>query len=143
MTYEQYFRHEEVCTRCTTPLQKPFVYLCIPASRYVVQCRQPHCKMGALLETREGAGGDYAAGGGGGGFSGLGGGSFGGLGSSMCQLLAVIVARRRAYPLEPSPLAKQTHADASDEASVSNEAATANAARVINDHIEGVQRASR
>ena len=35
MTYEQYFHHEEVCTRCTTPLQKPFVYLCIPASRYV------------------------------------------------------------------------------------------------------------
>jgi hypothetical protein len=27
MTYEQYFHHEEVCTRCTTPLQKPFVYL--------------------------------------------------------------------------------------------------------------------
>jgi FAD/FMN-containing dehydrogenase len=35
MTYEQYFRREEVCTVCTTPLQKPFVYLCIPASRYV------------------------------------------------------------------------------------------------------------
>jgi len=35
MTYEQYFRREEVCTLCTTPLQKPFVYLCIPASRYV------------------------------------------------------------------------------------------------------------
>ncbi len=35
MTYEQYFRREEVCTACTTPLQKPFVYLCIPASRYV------------------------------------------------------------------------------------------------------------
>ena len=31
---------------------------------------------------------------------------------------------------EPSPVAKQTHADASDEASVSNEAATANTARV-------------
>ena len=31
---------------------------------------------------------------------------------------------------EPSPVAKQTHADASDEASVSNEAVTANAARV-------------
>src|SRR5262249_53119744 len=36
----------------------------------------------------------------------------------------------RAYPLEPSPVAKQTHADASDEASVSNEAAMANTARV-------------
>jgi cytokinin dehydrogenase len=35
MSYEQYFRREEVCTPCTTPLQKPFVYLCIPASRYV------------------------------------------------------------------------------------------------------------
>lgn len=35
MTYEQYFRREEVCGTCTTPLQKPFVYLCIPASRYV------------------------------------------------------------------------------------------------------------
>jgi FAD/FMN-containing dehydrogenase len=35
MTYEQYFRREEVCTACTTPLQKPFVYLCLPASRYV------------------------------------------------------------------------------------------------------------
>ncbi len=35
MTYEQYFRREEVCGACTTPLQKPFVYLCIPASRYV------------------------------------------------------------------------------------------------------------
>jgi len=35
MTYEQYFRREEVCTACATPLQKPFVYLCIPASRYV------------------------------------------------------------------------------------------------------------
>ena len=35
MTYEQYFRREEVCTLCTTPLQKPFVYLCLPASRYV------------------------------------------------------------------------------------------------------------
>jgi len=35
MTYEQYFRREEVCTVCTTPLQKPFVYLSIPASRYV------------------------------------------------------------------------------------------------------------
>ncbi len=35
MTYEQYFRREEVCTACTTPLQKPFVYLCIPSSRYV------------------------------------------------------------------------------------------------------------
>jgi FAD/FMN-containing dehydrogenase len=35
MTYEQYFRREEVCTACTSPLQKPFVYLCIPASRYV------------------------------------------------------------------------------------------------------------
>ena len=34
MTYEQYFRREEVCGPCTTPLQKPFVYLCIPASRY-------------------------------------------------------------------------------------------------------------
>jgi cytokinin dehydrogenase len=34
MTYEQYFRREEVCTVCTTPLQKPFVYLCIPSSRY-------------------------------------------------------------------------------------------------------------
>src|SRR5262245_16049985 len=34
MTYEQYFRREEVCTLCATPLQKPFVYLCIPASRY-------------------------------------------------------------------------------------------------------------
>ena len=27
MTYEQYFRREEVCGACTTPLQKPFVYL--------------------------------------------------------------------------------------------------------------------
>jgi cytokinin dehydrogenase len=35
MTYEQYYRREEVCTLCTTPLQKPFVYLCLPASRYV------------------------------------------------------------------------------------------------------------
>jgi cytokinin dehydrogenase len=35
MTYEQYFRREEVCTACATPLQKPFVYLCLPASRYV------------------------------------------------------------------------------------------------------------
>src|SRR5262249_29268499 len=35
MTYEQYFRREEVCTACTSPLQKPFVYLCLPASRYV------------------------------------------------------------------------------------------------------------
>jgi cytokinin dehydrogenase len=35
MTYEQYFRREEVCTACTTPLQKPFVYLCLPASRYI------------------------------------------------------------------------------------------------------------
>jgi hypothetical protein len=35
MTYEQYFRREEVCGACTTPLQKPFVYLCLPASRYV------------------------------------------------------------------------------------------------------------
>src|SRR5262245_20405578 len=35
MTYEQYFRREEVCGACTTPLQKPFVYLCVPASRYV------------------------------------------------------------------------------------------------------------
>ena len=35
MSYEQYFRREEVCAPCTTPLQKPFVYLCIPASRYV------------------------------------------------------------------------------------------------------------
>jgi FAD/FMN-containing dehydrogenase len=35
MTYEQYFRREEVCTPCTTPQQKPFVYLCLPASRYV------------------------------------------------------------------------------------------------------------
>jgi cytokinin dehydrogenase len=35
MTYEQYFRREEVCTVCTTPLEKPFVYMCIPASRYV------------------------------------------------------------------------------------------------------------
>ena len=35
MTYEQYFRREEVCTLCTTSLQKPFVYLCIPASQYV------------------------------------------------------------------------------------------------------------
>jgi cytokinin dehydrogenase len=34
MTYEQYFRREEICTACTTPLQKPFVYLCMPASRY-------------------------------------------------------------------------------------------------------------
>jgi len=30
MTYEQYFLREEVCTACATPLQKPFVYLCIP-----------------------------------------------------------------------------------------------------------------
>ena len=35
MTYEQYYRREEVCTPCTTPQQKPFVYLCLPASRYV------------------------------------------------------------------------------------------------------------
>jgi hypothetical protein len=35
MSYEQYFRREEVCGACTTPLQKPFVYLCIPSSRYV------------------------------------------------------------------------------------------------------------
>ena len=35
MTYQQYFRREEVCGACTTPLQKPFVYLCLPASRYV------------------------------------------------------------------------------------------------------------
>jgi cytokinin dehydrogenase len=35
MTYEQYYRREEVCTPCTTPLQKPFVYLCLPASRYI------------------------------------------------------------------------------------------------------------
>jgi len=35
MTYEQYFRREEVCGACTTPQQKPFVYLCIPSSRYV------------------------------------------------------------------------------------------------------------
>ena len=35
MTYEQYFRREELCGACTTPLQKPFVYLCVPASRYV------------------------------------------------------------------------------------------------------------
>lgn len=35
MTYEQYFRREEVCGACTTPLQKPFVYLCIPSSSYV------------------------------------------------------------------------------------------------------------
>jgi cytokinin dehydrogenase len=34
MTYEQYFRREEICAPCSTPLQKPFVYLCIPASRY-------------------------------------------------------------------------------------------------------------
>jgi len=35
MTYEQYFRREEVCGPCATPLQKPFVYLCIPSSGYV------------------------------------------------------------------------------------------------------------
>jgi FAD/FMN-containing dehydrogenase len=35
MTYEQYFRREETCTVCATPTQKPFVYLCIPSSRYV------------------------------------------------------------------------------------------------------------
>jgi FAD/FMN-containing dehydrogenase len=35
MTYEQYFRREEVCGACATPQQKPFVYLCIPSSRYV------------------------------------------------------------------------------------------------------------
>src|SRR5215216_1903401 len=35
MTYEQYFRREEVCGACTTPQQKPFVYLCIPSSGYV------------------------------------------------------------------------------------------------------------
>src|SRR3954470_19621133 len=35
MTYEQYFRREEVCGACTTPQQKPFVYLCIPSSLYV------------------------------------------------------------------------------------------------------------
>jgi len=35
MTYEQYFRREEVCGACTTPQQKPFVYLCIPSSQYV------------------------------------------------------------------------------------------------------------
>jgi hypothetical protein len=32
MTYEQYFRREEVYGACTTLLQKPFVCLCIPAS---------------------------------------------------------------------------------------------------------------
>src|SRR5215510_824982 len=26
MTYEQYFRREEICAPCSTPLQKPFVY---------------------------------------------------------------------------------------------------------------------
>jgi cytokinin dehydrogenase len=35
MTYEQYFRREEVCGACPTPQQKPFVYLCVPSSRYV------------------------------------------------------------------------------------------------------------
>jgi FAD/FMN-containing dehydrogenase len=35
MTYEQYFRREEACGACATPQQKPFVYLCIPASQYV------------------------------------------------------------------------------------------------------------
>lgn len=35
MTYEKYFRREELCGACATPQQKPFVYLCLPASRYV------------------------------------------------------------------------------------------------------------
>src|SRR6266446_9661725 len=35
MTYEQYFRREEVCGACSTSQQKPFIYLCIPSSRYV------------------------------------------------------------------------------------------------------------
>ncbi|HEY6281514.1 MAG TPA: FAD-binding protein [Burkholderiales bacterium] len=35
MTYEQYYRREEVCTICTAPTLKPFVYLCLPSSRYV------------------------------------------------------------------------------------------------------------
>ena len=35
MTYEQYYRREEACAPCTTPALKPFVYLCLPASRYV------------------------------------------------------------------------------------------------------------
>ena len=35
MTYEQYYRREEVCTICPTTTPKPFVYLCLPASRYV------------------------------------------------------------------------------------------------------------
>src|SRR5262249_20031662 len=44
--------------------------------------------------------------------------------------LASMMSWARAYPLEPSPTARQTHAEASDEASVNNEAATTNAARV-------------
>jgi FAD/FMN-containing dehydrogenase len=35
MTYEQYYRREEVCGICPTATPKPFVYLCLPASRYV------------------------------------------------------------------------------------------------------------
>lgn len=35
MTYEQYYRREEVCSICTAPTLKPFVYLCLPSSRYV------------------------------------------------------------------------------------------------------------
>jgi len=35
MTYEQYYRREEVCGICPTTTPKPFVYLCLPASRYV------------------------------------------------------------------------------------------------------------
>src|SRR6266550_5060173 len=44
--------------------------------------------------------------------------------------LASTMSYARAYPLEPSPAARHTHAAASDEASVNNGAATINAARV-------------
>src|SRR5262245_48981702 len=44
--------------------------------------------------------------------------------------LASTMSEARAYPLEPSPAARHSHAAASDEASVNNEAATTNAARV-------------
>src|SRR5262249_46447556 len=44
---------------------------------------------------------------------------------------ASMMAEASGYPLEPSPTARHTHAEASDEASVSNEAATPNTARVL------------
>src|SRR5262245_28771525 len=44
--------------------------------------------------------------------------------------LASMMSWARAYPLEPSPTARHSHAAASDEASVNNEAATTNAVRV-------------